>query len=123
MPKNKKDAQVEEFMQVMQPRTKKARTWANDDLALDASNISVTDSTMKGGDVSDAALGTNHEDEVEGILEEVDDLEWMKRRMQRGIKSVDESKAFSQDVDDDKSTERIEGASKVRDFHFFSFFP
>lgn len=123
MPKNKKDAQVEEFMQVMQPRTKKARTWANDDSALDASNISVTDSNMKGGDVSDAALGTNHEDEVEGVVEEVDDLEWMKRRMQRGIKSVDELKAFSQDVDDDKSTERIEGVSKVRDFHSFSFFP
>lgn len=123
MPKNKKDAQVEEFMQVMQPRTKKARTWANDDSALDASNIPVTDSTMKGGDVSDAALGTSHGDEVEGVVEEVDDLEWMKRRMQRGIKSVDESKAFSQDVDDDKSTERIEGASKVCDYHFFSFFP
>lgn len=108
--KSKKDAQVEEFMHVMQPRTKKARTWANDDPALDASSGPV-DATMKD---ADAELDTGNGDEDEGTVEEVDDLEWMKRRMQRGIKSVDEEeKVFSQNVDDDKLDNGSDSISKV----------
>ena len=108
---SKKDAQVEEYMQVMQPRTKKARTWANDDPTLDAQTTFVDD-TKKDGIVDPETVSDAKDTEDEGTVEEVDDLEWMKRRMQRGIQSKDlEEKLFAQD--DDGVDDMVVDDSKV----------
>ena len=95
----------------MQPRTKKARTWANDDPTLDSQTTFVED-TRKDSIVDPETVSDAKDTEDEGTVEEVDDLEWMKRRMQRGIQSKDlEEKAFAQD--DDGVDDMVVDDSKV----------
>ena len=103
---NKKEQELEEFMKVMQPRTKKERVWMNEDLSLPGpSSQPIAGSSKSVPDVSpQGAEG----DEAE-VPEEVDDLEWMKRRMKKSLDDTEE-KVFIQDEDDvipdNKTTDR-----------------
>ncbi|KZT19567.1 hypothetical protein NEOLEDRAFT_1077530 [Neolentinus lepideus HHB14362 ss-1] len=91
---SKKEQQMEEFMKVMQPRTKKGRTWANDEVVPQP----VLSPTQDGAQSKSAAKKVEMEDEQSGEGEAprgegISDLEWMKQRM----KNVQvEEKVFEQ---------------------------
>ena len=121
--KSKKDTQLEEFLHVMQPRTKKQRTWANEDSVVDSKSppIPPLDPVMEmtpeaGASSTDIQNPIDAESEND-IVEEVDDFEWMRRRMKRDLDStVQSERVFTQDEEDqfDKST---------KDVSFFNILP
>lgn len=89
--KNDEENGLKEFMQVMQPRTKD-RTW-NDSVLADEP------STFK--DKVEEKSPRMKEDTIEetppDATDDLDDLEWMKRRMTANVR---EEKVFEQDEDD-----------------------
>lgn len=107
--KGKKAAQLDEFMEVMQPRTKKGRSWANEDTVAPNAEIqaesSTAASTVKSKKskkkVAEYARQVSEEPGQEQL--DLDDIEWMKRRMTKAldveVEAVEE-KAFEQDDED-----------------------
>ena len=93
----KKDEALHEFMQVMQPRTRKERTWAND--VADAQS-----QRGKPGRVESEEDQSGEAQMEEDIVEEVDDLEWMRRRMKKGLRDAESTKAFIQDDEGDSDS-------------------
>jgi multiple RNA-binding domain-containing protein 1 len=90
----KKDKELEEYMQVMQPRTKKERTWINEVPDVDKEAHPHNLIQIEGRNVE---LEGIQEDEVE----EVDDMEWVRRRMKKDMVTADEEKTFFQTENDD----------------------
>ncbi|CAK5262937.1 unnamed protein product [Mycena citricolor] len=84
------DAQLDEFLQVMQPRAK-GRTWANDAAPLASETTSGPKDTEKDVPMED-------EQPQEGMS----DMEWMRQRMSKNADVVE--KAFEQS-DDEKDAE------------------
>ena len=82
--KPKGDAQLEEFMKVMKPRTGPA--WANEASAQPTVSAPQTDDT------------TMRDAEQEPRQDDVSDLEWMKQRMSKNVDVVE--KAFEQSDDE-----------------------
>ncbi|KAH8114829.1 hypothetical protein DFH11DRAFT_1589929 [Phellopilus nigrolimitatus] len=94
--KGKKAVELEEFMQVMQPRTKKERTWANNDVVPEpSSQVSTNDDALE-----QSKPLTTSDDAGQSTVEELDDLEWMKRRMTKGFTEGDDEKIFEQEDED-----------------------
>jgi len=101
-PKANKNAatQFNEYLQVMQPRTKKGPSWANDEEAqpqpssignVHASRVSLVENAETGGKEAEKNDAIN----AEGIS----DLDWMKRRMTQNLDTSE--KAFEQSDDDE----------------------
>ncbi|KZS95372.1 hypothetical protein SISNIDRAFT_451955 [Sistotremastrum niveocremeum HHB9708] len=82
---------LSKFMDVMKPRNN-LQTWANEDLGSHLPTAA-----------SDAIpiVAQPEETPVEENNEGLSDLEWMKRRMQQGMSSVVEEKAFEQSDDEE----------------------
>lgn len=108
----KKGAHLDEFMQVMQPRTKKGRTWQND--------VDTAPSPLNAVPVASAAIASPEVEMVDdeagpAEVTEVDDVEWMKRRMAKGIRTAElaSQKEFTQDEDDGMKGDVMESQPKV----------
>ncbi|KAJ7865707.1 hypothetical protein B0H13DRAFT_2236885 [Mycena leptocephala] len=85
-PKLSNDSQLDEYIEVMQPRGNKGRTWANEA----APTVPV--------EILPDAAPTN--ENAEPLREEgLSDLDWMKRRMSKNVDVVE--KAFEQSDDED----------------------
>ncbi|KAJ7982776.1 hypothetical protein DFH06DRAFT_710389 [Mycena polygramma] len=79
------DSQMDEYLQVMQPRGNKGRTWANE--AAPAAPINPPPAEAM-------------DEDTEPVREEgLSDLDWMKRRMSKNVDVVE--KAFEQSDDED----------------------
>ena len=85
---NKSD-DLEKFLHVMQPRTKKDRSWQNE----------AGPHPEPRPQVESASVPNPEETTSEDRVEEVDDLEWMKRRMAKGLQLADQldERAFAQE--------------------------
>lgn len=114
--KSKKEAELDEFMQVMQPRTKKERTWANNDTDV-AGPSSHPTADIPPVPESEAAA----DDEMQEDAVEVDDLEWMRRRMKKSLGEETEEKVFMQD-EDNIPAQNVASTSKVSSFSFAVFY-
>jgi multiple RNA-binding domain-containing protein 1 len=93
----KNDDQLDQFLEVMQPRAKKGPSWAND-----AKQLAFVDSNAAGEDLNVEDNGGRNREEG------LSDLDWMRRHMTKNIDSVD--KAFEQSDDeamDDKQQEKV----------------
>ncbi|KAJ3567263.1 hypothetical protein NP233_g6476 [Leucocoprinus birnbaumii] len=101
-PKAKSSAQVEEFLEVMQPRTKKGPSWANE--ARVEQPIPPPEESKDDPPAHSAAMS---------------DLEWMKQRMSQNVDTTD--RVFEQSDDEDDSAPKKEEEDKVGPFQTFSF--
>ncbi|KAK7030632.1 multiple RNA-binding domain-containing protein 1 [Favolaschia claudopus] len=81
------ESQLDEFLQVMQPRGTKGRTWANEAAPPPPSDSQPADDAMQ--------------DEESLQAEGLSDLDWMKRHMSKSADAVE--KAFEQSDDEDAS--------------------
>ncbi|KAI5120243.1 hypothetical protein M0805_007547 [Coniferiporia weirii] len=103
-----KGGELEEFIQIMQPRTKKARTWANGDAIPGPSSQGAGDAFLGNSvDVSNV-IDVHHDGEKQEAGEDIDDLEWMRRRMTKSV-DTDNDKVFVQDDED------LPGGNVVKD--------
>ncbi|KAH9943660.1 hypothetical protein B0H21DRAFT_810303 [Amylocystis lapponica] len=106
--KNKADdAQLDEFMQIMQPRTKKGPSWANEDatpLASTTTGIPVSASTSKKLTLKSKAVDTTNNGLEDGTQPShtdtgLSDTDWLKRHTKQAIEESEDAvpeKAFSQ---------------------------
>ncbi|KAJ7688673.1 hypothetical protein B0H17DRAFT_1160253 [Mycena rosella] len=82
--KSSGDAQLDEYLEVMQPRGNKGRTWANEAAPVP----------------TDPPVADTMDEDTEPVREEgLSDLDWMKRRMSKNADVVE--KAFEQSDDED----------------------
>ncbi|TEB23078.1 RNA-binding domain-containing protein [Coprinellus micaceus] len=99
----KGNKQLDEFMEVMQTRTKKGPSWANDastaEPAMPDPSPSTISSTKKQSDDEDVAMEDAAEAAPAG--EPMSDMEWLKQRMSSNVDNVVEEKAFEQSDDED----------------------
>jgi multiple RNA-binding domain-containing protein 1 len=134
MKTEKNSTTLTEFMQVMQPRTKKGRSWANEDVAESASapvpssstsNVRIsapTPATKAKVKKPKTDSGVVSIDEPQVEVEEprdeaMSDLDWMKRRMQRGINDPTASAAFEQsdgNAEDQEHEEEVPSAGEQK---------
>ncbi|KAJ7771764.1 hypothetical protein B0H16DRAFT_1451806 [Mycena metata] len=83
------DSQLDEYLQVMQPRGNKGRTWANESAAVAPVEVA-----------PDPVSSNDMDVDTEPAREEgLSDLDWMKRRMSKNADVVE--KAFEQSDDED----------------------
>ncbi|KAJ6536704.1 hypothetical protein DFH09DRAFT_1178549 [Mycena vulgaris] len=83
-PKPSGDSQLDEYLQVMQPRGNKGRTWANE----------------AAPEPTEPPVAEKMDEDTEPVREEgLSDLDWMKRRMSKNADVVE--KAFEQSDDED----------------------
>ncbi|KAL5525252.1 MRD1 [Sanghuangporus sanghuang] len=101
--KSKKEAEFEEFMQVMQPRTKKERTWANEDGPIAGPSSQRLDDPPRSATKTDKDENAGEGDEKDDATENIDDLEWMRRRMKEDLGLELEERVFIQDGEDQLS--------------------
>ncbi|KDQ50583.1 hypothetical protein JAAARDRAFT_199829 [Jaapia argillacea MUCL 33604] len=98
--KQKPDKQLDEFMKVMQPRTK-GRTWANEEAAPLSTAVPSASSVKKGAKAKEEPDGVVVDGGAEGgaeVREEgMSDLDWMRKRMSKAVDSGVEEKVFEQD--------------------------
>ena len=98
--KKKHDDQLDEFMQVMQPRTKKGPSWANEfDTGTGPSSTSAGKQT-KTGKAEDKNADVNDEKN-----DNISDLDWMKQRMSKAVDDEAE-KAYEQSDDGEKDSDQ-----------------
>ena len=69
-------------MEVMKPRTKKERTWAND--AFPGPSVTSSKEAETRQDPNDEGEDSNLA-HVQDVADDIDDIEWMKRRMTGGV--------------------------------------
>ncbi|KAH7925005.1 RNA-binding domain-containing protein [Leucogyrophana mollusca] len=107
---HKPPSQLDTFMKVMQPRTKKGPSWANEAEESHPTPIPVP---------NDTPVEAEPELHPEQDGEEISDLEWMRRRMkQQTISSSDPEKAFHQSdgkQDDTSAKAQPEEKDPVKD--------
>lgn len=87
--KSKADSQFDKYMEVMQPRTKKGPSWANEATA-EASTAIHQPAESQNVEMADVAETSKEEG--------MSDLDWMKRRMSEKVDNVE--KAFEQSDDE-----------------------
>ncbi|KAF5353507.1 hypothetical protein D9756_007972 [Leucocoprinus leucothites] len=90
-PKNKSSAQVKEFLEVMQPRTKKGPSWAN--------GVTTEQSVLPPEETKD---------EPPANSAAVSDLEWMKQRISQTVDTP--GKVFEQSDEEDEGPTKEEDA-------------
>ncbi|PFH49280.1 hypothetical protein AMATHDRAFT_48833 [Amanita thiersii Skay4041] len=91
----RKNTQLDKFMSVMKPRTKKGPSWANEE----TTNPS-TAPTRSSKQMDNVAETSNDESNQEKPSDEaISDLDWMKRHMSKSVANVD--KVFEQSDDED----------------------
>lgn len=92
-----KVAQLDEYLEVMQPRAKKGPSWANE--AQAHPDLAAPDTTPK---LNDKTAGDDEKPKEEEREEGISDLDWMRRRMTQTVDSVDTvpEKAFEQSDDE-----------------------
>ena len=99
--KEKQDDQLDAFMQVMQPRTKKGPSWANDfDIGTGQSSTSAGKQTKT--DKTENANVNNEKND------NISDLDWMKQRMSKAVDDETE-KAYEQSDDEEKDPDQKPG--------------
>ncbi|KZP05093.1 RNA-binding domain-containing protein [Athelia psychrophila] len=116
-PKSKKAAQLDEFLEVMQPRNKKGPSWANEASSQPAPAIepisNAAPPSTANGDINsmEVDVAENIGNEEKG--EEMSDLDWMKRRMSQAtdVAPVTE-KAFEQSDDEDEGAKDVSKAEQ-----------
>ncbi|KIY71698.1 RNA-binding domain-containing protein [Cylindrobasidium torrendii FP15055 ss-10] len=88
------DNKLDEFLQVMQPRSATAPSWANEPQPSIPASVTAVDTVMAEPSEDDAP-------NPEGMS----DLDWMRQRMSKKVDETIEEKAFEQS--DDEDTERL----------------
>ena len=102
----KQDVHLEQFLEVMQPRSKKGPSWANDAVQPELITNPASTSSLK----STENLGTK---DVEGDSEKgegISDLDWMRQRMSKALELGDGSKEkiFEQPDDEVKDKNPVQ---------------
>lgn len=94
-------------MEVMKPRTKKGPSWANDDINFHSKPELSSKSGQKTNKL-DSGTSTDEQTRILQIVKEndvaendLDDIEWMKRRMTKVLSPEASERVFEQDEDDD----------------------
>ncbi|EIN05691.1 RNA-binding domain-containing protein [Punctularia strigosozonata HHB-11173 SS5] len=106
--KNKKDQQLEEFMETMKPR-KKGRTWANEEPSPSAQPDALRHPDKKSRSTSKNPEGASPDRNVDptgaddGDQENVgmSDMDWLKKHMSKRVEEVEAEKAFEQSDEED----------------------
>ncbi|RDB18321.1 Multiple RNA-binding domain-containing protein 1 [Hypsizygus marmoreus] len=95
---SKSDAQLDEFMKVMQPRAKKGPAWAND-----AQSEQPVATLLEPNVSEDVAMA---DDKSAGAPKEegISDVDWMTRRMTRTVDVVEKVFEQSDDEDEERKT-------------------
>jgi multiple RNA-binding domain-containing protein 1 len=100
--KKRKDASLEEFMEVMQPKSKKAVSW------VDHVDPLLPSPEKGSAPVSQGVLkGTS-----EGAQQDLTDMEWMRQRMKEGVVDADSPEKVFEQSD---SEEESQGVSEEKD--------
>jgi multiple RNA-binding domain-containing protein 1 len=98
----RKDAGLEEFMEVMQPKSRKAMSW------VDRVDPLLPSPEKERAPVSQGVL----KETSEGAQQDLTDIEWMRQRMKEGVVDADSpEKAFEQS----DSEEESQGVSEEKD--------
>jgi multiple RNA-binding domain-containing protein 1 len=98
-------------MDVMQPRNKQGRSWANeappdeDTIMADPSSASQSTKPSKKDKRKGSTNAEDGPDSNEGRAEGMSDLDWMKSRMRRGIEESKDDKVFHQSDEEDDAME------------------
>jgi multiple RNA-binding domain-containing protein 1 len=116
-PKGKNVGQLDEYMQVMKPRTKNGPSWANEAHSQPQSDVTspiVHPSRAKLVENAEVAEEEQEKEDDEDLSAEreegISDLDWMKRRMTQNIDGTD--KAFEQSEDEMDHTSDAEEPSR-----------
>jgi len=104
-----KDDQLDEFLQVMKPRTKKGPSWADEQPVASSSKSSIP---------SARTLPSQGSEQVSEVPEGLSDMDWLRRHTKQSVDAPD--KAFEQsddEADDDpaKSPVLIENEHTTKD--------
>ncbi|KAI0370963.1 hypothetical protein BV20DRAFT_1071162 [Pilatotrama ljubarskyi] len=112
-----------EFLQVMQPRTKKGPSWKDDDPApapvASTSALAEAEATKKGKKSKDKAKKAEEEGEqpeqADAAAEPVSDLDWLKRHMKPTLEDPEEpEKVYEQSDDEPMEDAESEGDEEVQ---------
>ncbi|RXW17359.1 hypothetical protein EST38_g8495 [Candolleomyces aberdarensis] len=102
--------QLEQFMEVMKPRTKKGPSWANEDSVpqpsalpapAKATSMSAKAKEQDSGDDEDVEMADEDSSALPPASQPLSDMEWLKQRMTSNVDKVVEEKAFEQSDDED----------------------
>ena len=119
-----KEAQLDEFMQVMQPRTRKGPSWKDDDAVLPATvagSVKIEKkSSSKQRDAESSHIDERNGDSIDDEADEnqqnaaVSDMDWLKRHMKSNLDISDHTteKVFEQS-DDEMDAEPTQPDGKV----------
>jgi multiple RNA-binding domain-containing protein 1 len=93
----RKDASLEEFMEVMRPKSKKAVSWVNpvDAFLPSPENESAPDSQGVLKDTSERAQ------------QDLTDMEWMLQRMKEGVVDADSPEKVFEQSDSEEESQRV----------------
>ncbi|KAI0776697.1 RNA-binding domain-containing protein [Trametes elegans] len=108
-----------EFLQVMQPRTKKGPSWKNDDPApgpvvstsADATAATSGKKRKKSKDKDTADLEQTAHEEASSAAEPVSDLDWLKRHTKPTLDVAEAPEKVFEQSDDDEPMDDSEGES------------
>ncbi|KAL6308826.1 hypothetical protein BKA93DRAFT_822110 [Sparassis latifolia] len=117
--KTSSDAQLEEFMQVMRPRTKKGPSWSNEDAvlqpgvtaAIDSHGASSVVGSKEFPNTADASHDVPHTDKDEARTDTISDIDWLKRRTMHAVEADTDAhseRVFEQSDDEDGNREQHE---------------
>ena len=110
----KGNKQLDEFMEVMQSRTK-GRSWANDaataEPVVPEPSPSTIPSTKTQPDGEDVAMDDATEEAPAG--EPMSDMEWLKQRMSSNVDKVVEEKAFEQSDDEGDAGDMVSAINSL----------
>jgi multiple RNA-binding domain-containing protein 1 len=132
-PISKRDAELAEFMQTMQPRSKRGPAWANDGPVAPpagpdakkgkkAKRVTETDAVPEDEEWGGiGAAGTESEVEPEPEQQGMSDLDWMRRRMSTGVDTA--GKAFVQSDDEDDAPSSQPAGADAAVCSSFAVFP
>ncbi|KAF6749962.1 rRNA primary transcript binding protein [Ephemerocybe angulata] len=113
----KKNKQLEEFMEVMQP--KKGPTWANDATATAPEPIIPTAPSTSAQAPAAATPKADEDVAMEDVSEDapaaepLSDADWLKQRMSANVDKVKEEKVFEQSDDEDEGEAKKDVAMDV----------
>jgi multiple RNA-binding domain-containing protein 1 len=96
----RKDASLKEFMEVMQPKSKKAVSWVDH---LDLPSPEKGSAPVSQGVPKDTSEGTQ---------QDLTDMEWMRQRMKEGVVDADSPEKVFEQSD---SEEESQGVSEEKD--------
>ncbi|KAJ3505825.1 hypothetical protein NMY22_g17442 [Coprinellus aureogranulatus] len=103
----KGNRQLDQFMEVMQPRTKKGPSWAND--AATAEPVIPEPAALPAPTrepTGDEDVAMEDATEEAPAAEPISDMDWLKQRVSSNVDKVVEEKAFEQSDDEDDTKDR-----------------